>query len=46
MPVYGVNLQNKLPSGAKALHIFWGVLGTTEVVPYETIHDHLCDGHN
>lgn len=37
-------LAESAPQGLKP-DWFWAVFGTTEVGPFQNMHDHLCGGH-
>jgi hypothetical protein len=45
MPANGLNVKRCFPQGLKPT-LIWAVYGTTEVVPFQNINDHLWGGHH
>ena len=41
----GIELPETVPQGLKP-GLFAAIFGTTEVVPFQNIIDHLCGGHH
>jgi hypothetical protein len=44
-PQVHIELPKAIPQGLKP-SLFWAVYGTTEVVPFQNINDHLCGGYH